>query len=281
MKILEVIGEKYQDLTVNEKRIFNLMSGDVKRFALYSIGDIAGRLSISKTTLMRFAKTCGFAGYTDFKRALQKEVLLNVSPARKMDEIISGDISISTKRLCEQELDNIAATYEGLDKKALAEVTDMIVAAKKINTLSWGVSGNIADIFAMRMRLMGIGCTTIKRYHGTLMEESAMLKKGELVLVFEIPPYNTELIETVSKLYDKGCKIIVVTDSPRCPIIRYCDFNFYCTTGAMFFGNSLTGLLFWVNLISSLIIYEQKDKVMGVLTERQKIFDDAKYYHQQ
>ncbi len=280
MKLLDRIGVKYQDFTVNEKRIFNLMSEDVKGFALQSIGDIATRLGISKTTLVRFAKTCGFSGYTDFKRALQKDVLLDVSPARKMDEIISGDISISTKRLYEQELDNITSTYEGLDEMALARVTDSILAAKEVNTLSWGVSGNIADIFSMRMRLMGIRCNTIKRNHGTLMEESAMLKKGDLVLVFEIPPYNTEVIDSVAKLHDKGCKIIVVTDSPRCPITEYCEFSFYGTTGAMFFGNSLTGLLFWVNLISSLVIYKRKDKVMGVLTERQKFFDDAKYYHQ-
>lgn len=281
MNFLDRIGAKYQNFTVNEKRVFNLMNEDVKGFALQSIGDIATRLSISKTTLMRFAKTCGFSGYTEFKRALQKEVFLDVSPAKKMDEIISGDISISTKRLCEQEVDNITSTYEGIDEKALARVTELIIAAREINTLSWGVTGNIADIFALRMRLMGIRCNTIRRNHGTLMEESVMLKKGDFVLVFEIPPYNTEVIETVRKLYDKGCKLVVVTDSPRCPITEYCEFSFYCTTGAMFFGNSLTGLLFWVNLISSLAIYQQKDKVMGVLTERQRIFDDARYYHQQ
>lgn len=280
MKLLGRIGAKYQDFTANEKRIFNLMSEDVKRFALQSIGEVASRLNISKTTLMRFAKTCGFTGYTDFKRALQKEVLLDVSPARKMDEVISSDFSLSTKRLCEQELDNINTTFEALDEKELAAVAQKILAAGEVYTLSWGISGSIADIFALRMKLMGVRCTTLKRTHGTLMEECALLKEGDLVLVFEIPPYNTEMIETVSQLKEKGCTIIVVTDTPRCPLTEFSDLVFFCTTNAMFFGNSLTGPLFWVNLISSLVIYKRKDEVMGVLEERQKMFDDERYYHQ-
>lgn len=280
MNLIDKIGTKYQVFTANEKRIFNLMSEDVKGFALQSIGSVAERLAISKTTLVRFAKTCGFQGYSDFKRALQKEVLLDVSPARKMDKVLASDFCLSGQLLCEQELENINNTFTALDESDLERMVQLILGAGEVHTLSWGISGNIAEIFGHRMKLMGIRCNTIKRQQGTLIEECALLRAGDLVLVFEIPPYNNELIEAVSTLKEKGCIVVTITDSPRCPLVEYSELIFFCATNAMFFGNSLSGPLLWVNLVSSLVIYQQKEKVMAVLEERQKMFDDDKYYHQ-
>lgn len=280
MNLVETIASRYQDFTANEKRIFNMMSSDVKSFALYSIGDIASRLEISKTTLMRFAKSCGFNGYSEFKKALQREVLLDISPVRKMKKVISEGENFDIEEICRQEQANIDATFNGLDEEDLTRITNLLVSSPNIYTLSWGVSTAIAEIFSLRMKLMGIRCTPITRRHGTLIEETSLLKKDDLVLVFEIPPYNREVIDAVKHLSKRGITLVLITDSPRCPVTEYAEIAFSCATNAKFFGNSLTGPLFWVNLVSSLVIYREKDRVMEILEQQQKIFNDKRYYHQ-
>jgi hypothetical protein len=42
----------------------------------------------------------------------------------------------------------------------------------------------------------------------------------------------------------------------------------------------MTGLLFWVNLVSSQIMLRLKDRVMAKLENQQKIFRDPRYYIQ-
>lgn len=280
MKLVDTIASRYQDFTANEKRIFNLMSRDVKNFALYSIGDIAAQLDISKTTLMRFAKSCGFSGYSDFKKALQQEVLLDSSPVGKIKKVISDGEDFDIEEIYRQEHSNIDATFHGLNEKDLTRIANLLVSTPNIYTLSWGVSTSIAEIFAFRMKLMGIHCMPITRRHGTLIEEASLLQKKDLVFVFEIPPYNKEVIDAVKYLSKKGIKLVLITDSPRCPIREYAEIAFSCATNAKFFGNSLTGPLFWVNLVSSLVIYREKDKVLDRLEQQQKIFNDERYYHQ-
>ncbi|WP_163335867.1 MurR/RpiR family transcriptional regulator [Desulfopila sp. IMCC35008] len=280
MNLVEAIASRYQDFTANEKRIFNLMSSDVKNFALYSIGDIATRLEISKTTLMRFAKSCGFNGYSEFKKALQQEVLLDSSPVCKMKKVISEGEDFDIEEICRQEQANITTTFDVLDETDLSRISDLLVSGRNIYTLSWGVSTTIAEIFALRMKLMGIRCTPISRRHGTLIEETSLLRKNDLVLVFEIPPYNREVIEAVKNLSERKITLVLITDSPRCPISKYAEIAFSCATNARFFGNSLTGPLFWVNLVSSLVIYREKDRVLEILEQQQKIFNDERYYHQ-
>lgn len=280
LKLVDRIGSRYGDFTANEKRIFDLMNRDLKSFSLRSIGDVAGELNLSKTTLMRFAKSCGFNGYAEFKRMLQQEVLLDVSPVRKMEQVINNDYSLNGRELCARELENIQSTFESLDEAKLDTLVEMISSAAELYTLSWGVSSHLADIFGLRMKMMGIRCTTISRKHGTLTEETSLLKEGDLLLVFEVPPYNQEMIETVSKLAERKVHIILVSDSARCPLTSFAKLSFFCPTDAMFFGNSLIGPLFWVNLVSSMVIYRRKDEVMDLLEEQQKIFNDNRYYRQ-
>jgi DNA-binding MurR/RpiR family transcriptional regulator len=279
MKMIETIRDAYGELTASEKRIFQLMHDDLKGFALMSITDVAHELKISKTTLMRFAKRCGYSGYAKFKKALQREVLLDVSPVRKIKDVISSEYSLNMAELLEQEMLNLTTTFDALGQEDLTVVVEMILASGEMFTLSWGVSGTIAEIFSHRLRLMGIRCTNLRRNHGLLLEETALLQADDLVVVFELPPYNTEMIETVKRLKEKKVRIVTVTDSPGCPLTKDADFSFFCGTEAMFFGNSLSGPLFWVNLISSLIIYRKKDRVVGILEERQRFFNDEKYYY--
>lgn len=99
MKLTEKIGRRYRDMTENEKRIFRLMMEDVKSFSLKSIGELAKQLDISKTTLMRFAKSNGFSGYSDFKKALQEEEILDLYPAEKMKKVMTGDCEISAESI--------------------------------------------------------------------------------------------------------------------------------------------------------------------------------------
>lgn len=278
MTLLERIGARYQEMTANEKRIYDLMAQDAKTFALHPIGKVASMLDISKTTLMRFAAKAGFSGYAKFKKALQQEVLLQGSPASKMQSVINSQYHLDAEELCEKEKENITNTYKSLDCRQIDALIEALLKAREIHTMSWGISGHLAEFFALRMKMIGIRCNNITRKHGTLAEESALLQAGDLLLVFEFPPYNLEVIEAVRRLVDRKVRITVITDSPRCPLTELAESTFYCPTDAMFFGNSFIGPLFWVNLVSSMVLYRNKDKVMDILEERQQFFDDTRFY---
>ncbi|WP_136796273.1 MULTISPECIES: MurR/RpiR family transcriptional regulator [Desulfosediminicola] len=278
MTLIERIGTRYQEMTANEKRIYDLMAKDAKTFALHSIGRVASTLNISKTTLMRFATKAGFSGYAEFKKVLQQEVLLQGSPASKMKSVINSHYHLDAAELCQKEKENISNTLESIDFNRIDTLVEALLQAGEIHTMSWGVSGHLAEIFALRMKMTGIRCNTITRKHGTLLEESTLLQAGDILLVFEFPPYNLEVIEAVRRLADRKVHISVITDSPRCPLAELAENTFFCPTDAMFFGNSFIGPLFWVNLVSSMVLYRKKDKVMDILEERQQFFDDKRFY---
>jgi len=267
-------------MTENEKRIFSLMMEDVKGFSLKPIGKIAALLDISKTTLMRFARSSGFAGYSDFKKALQEEELLDTLPAQKIKSIIENDSFISAENIRQMEIDNINNTFDAIMEQDLTRFVENIVKASCIYTMGWGPSHYIADIFTMRMRLMGLTSNSLKRENTTLADEAERVTASDFLIVFEMPPYVHEVLSAVQVAKKNKAYVIVVTDKPQCPLMEHADMFFHCSTKTPLFGNSMTSLLFWVNLVSSQMMFRLKNNVMEKLEKQQELFKDPRYYIQ-
>ncbi len=280
MTVAEKIGLRYRAMTENEKKIYNLMVEDVKKFSLRPIGEIAEQLTISKTTLVRFARNCGFKGYADFKKALQAEILLDVSPARKVRKLISEGTAMSTEEIRLTEVENINETFAAMDEKSADRLVDLIVAGPPIFTMSCGTSRHMADLFTQRMKIMGLRATTLQRENNTLPEEATRLREGDLLVVFEFPPYAEEVLHAVEIATRRGVTVAVVTDKPICPLAALTDLVFFCATDTRFFGNSFVAPLFWINMVTSQAMFRLKDSVMDTLEEQQKIFKDPRYYIQ-
>lgn len=278
MSILERLSEKRESLTFQEMRIYSLLMEDPKKFSISSIGEIAQKLDISKTTLMRFAKTCDCSGYSDLKKQLQQEVLLTDSPADKVQAMIQQNYKLNMADLCKREQANIQESFERFNANDLQEAVRLIRCAKDLHTLSWGISGHLAEMFAVRTRLLGMRCTIIKRHLGTLIEETAHLHGGDVVVLFEFPPYSREVMETMQILFQRKVKIILVTDSERSPAIPYSTIWFTCVTDTLFFGNSFVAPLFWVNLVTSLVMDSDREKALMALNKKQAHFNNEQYY---
>ncbi len=278
MKLIEKLGRRYGEMTDNEKRIYDLLMADTKAFSLKSIGEVAEALSISKTTLMRFGKSMGFNGYADFKKTLQEEEVLDVSPAGKIKKIIQTDYALDMDAIREQEVENINATFSGTDQEDLMALADRIIATDSVHAMAWGISRCLVELLSLRLKIVGKSCESIGRMYGTLLEETAHLNDRSLLIVFELPPYVHEALDAVKAARKKGVHIVVVTDQPVCPLLKYADMSFCCRADTRFFGNSLTGTLFWVNMLTSQVIYQLKDKVLDRLEEQRSIFNHDRYY---
>jgi DNA-binding MurR/RpiR family transcriptional regulator len=164
--------------------------------------------------------------------------------------------------------------------KDLTTLVDALIDAECIYTMGWGPSHYIADIFTMRMKLMGLKSHSLKRRDATLINEVGQIQSRDALIVFEMPPYVHEVLTAVKLAKSTQTDIFLVTDKSQCPVIEYAALSFFCSTDTSLFGNSMTGLLFWVNLISSQMMLKIKDKVMVKLEKQRKIFKDSRYYIQ-
>ncbi|PIE32480.1 hypothetical protein CSA56_15425 [candidate division KSB3 bacterium] len=278
MRLLEKLRLRYSEMTEGEKLIYNLMTKNVKEFSLKPIGAVAEELQISKTTLMRFAKSSGFNGYAEFKQALQEEELLDSSPAVKLKKFMNNHVILTAEKIRQQEIENIHHTFQNLNKEDFDRIVDTILSTNSIRTMGWGISSYAAEVLTLRLKLIGLKCETLQRRTATLVEEVSRLAPSALFITFEFRPYMYEVLDAVRLAKSRNMTLVLVTDTPQCPLIEFVDYIFYCETETEFFGNSLIGPLFWVNLLTSEVIYRMKDNIMDTLERQQEILTNLRYY---
>ena len=198
-----------------EQRVAQVLLADAHSFASEPIATLAQRAKVSKPTVVRFCRSVGYAGLTDFKRKLAGAVNEGVPFVhRAVDE---GD---STQALIVKVIDNAVAamlkyrndatghTFE----QALALLVKAGTEGKRIEFYGVGNSGIVAQDAQHKFFRLGVHATAVSDGHVQVMS-ATMLGAGDVVVVISNSGRSRDLIEAADIARRKGAAVIVVTAS--------------------------------------------------------------------
>lgn len=278
MGLIQTIGQKYESMTEIEKKIYQYIMDNPLAFSLKSINEVAEDLNISKTSLMRFAKGLGFQGYSQFKKTLQEEQILDTSPAERMKKLYESDYINSAKKTKKQEIENIENTLMNINDVKFNKLISLIMNDNKIFTFGWNVSTYLADLFSFRLNHLGFNCNSLKREIIDYDEQLMYIKKDDLLIVFDFYKYAKAAERAVKIAKENGAEIVVITDNFSCPLCKYSELVFFCSAKTDLLMNSMVGPLFFINLVISEVLYRLDDKIIDLLDKRFKIINDSGEY---
>ena len=94
--------------------------------------DISLKLGVSDTSIIRFIRLLGFAGFADFKNTMKERMLehynLNLSPSQKFtntkDKINSDNV---VNDVFYKAIDNLSSTMLNLDDKLVNSIAECII----------------------------------------------------------------------------------------------------------------------------------------------------------
>lgn len=278
MNIIKKMGQSYENMTEVEKNIYHYIMDNTLAVSLKTINEVAIELDISKTSLMRFAKNLGFQGYSQFKKTLQEEEILESSPADRMKKLYKSDYVNSAQKTKNQEIENIDNTLLHVNDVKFNELIELIMSNKKIHTLGWNVASYLADILTFRLRHLGFECCTINRSVIDFDEQIVHIKDGDILIVFDFYKYSKSAERAIKIAKENNVKIIVITDNLSCPLSKYSELVFFCYAKTDLLINSMIGPMFFINLVISEIIFRLDDKIIDVLDKRYKITNESGEY---
>ncbi len=138
----QIISKRYNDLTKSEKRIADYIRKNQDECAFLSAGELAARLDLSEATLVRFARTLGFASYPAMREILQRafrsRVTHSVRLRGRLEELReSGDFF---ERLVISEMDYMTQALSTVDRESLEQATELLRTRKKVFVYGVGPS---------------------------------------------------------------------------------------------------------------------------------------------
>ena len=213
--MLDRIKASLPSLAPAEQRVGKLVLLDPRAFANLPVTQLAERAHVSKPTVVRFCRSVGYDGLSDFKLKLAGSVSEGVPFIHR-----SVDADDKTTDVMVKVIDNTVAAFLKYRNDASASALDQAVQAlaqthstgKRIEFYGVGNSGIVAQ--AAQHKFFRLGMNTIAYSDGHMQVMSAsMLGQGDCVVVISNSGRTRDLMDACDIAKKRGATTIVITAS--------------------------------------------------------------------
>ena len=277
-ELQKLMREKLENVPNKARRVIEYLLTNTREAAFRSIGEVADQLEVSKAQMVRVARLLGFTGYAELKDALQGAILEQVNPAAMLAKatVIQNDLPESIYRM---EHANLDETWNQIRPDLMSRFCEIVRDANSVYCLGWGISSLVADSCMMRLRVLGITSMLMQRSGLALLEQARAVRKGDVVIVCELPSYAVEVTETVERCAAQGATIITITDRLAAPVCRNATLSLFTSAASPTFGSSVIGPLFLVHVLTSVLAVAMGNKAKIALEEQAAFLHDSRYFH--
>ena len=240
------IKNKYTSLSIKERKIADFILEHPLDSVNPSIEELADKIGISESTMVRFAKKLGYSGYQRFRIALARETIPSNAQVFET-EVNDKEDSIDTVFSNAQKTMEI--TYKHLDRAAVKQAATMIAHCKSLYLAGLGGSNSIALDGYHKLIRTGLTCKYASDFHMQLMLAS-QASPEDVALLISHTGIDTDTLSLAEEFRNNGCPILVLTSNNRSPLARMGDVILNVTVST----NSLVAESFSARTVSMVII---------------------------
>ncbi len=213
--MLDRIRASIPALPPAEQRVAKLLLTDARGFAQLPISELARRAQVSKPTVVRFCRSVGYDGLTDFKIKLAGNVNEGVPFVHRAvdDDDKAGDVVVKV-------IDNAVAALLRYRNAAASQSIEHAIAAlanacqqgRRIEFYGVGNSGIVAQDAQHKFFRLGVTAAAVSDGHVQVMS-ATMLKPGDCAVIFSNSGRSRDLLDVDEIARRKGAMVIVITSS--------------------------------------------------------------------
>jgi len=213
--MLDRIRASLPSLAPAEQRVGKLVLTDPRAFAKLPVSELAERSHVSKPTVVRFCRSMGYDGLSDFKLKLAGTVSEGVPFIHR-----SVDVDDKTSDVVVKVIDNTVAAFlkyrndastAAIDKAA-AVLAATFKTGKRIEFIGAGNSGIVALDAQHKFFRLGVNTVAYSDGHMQVMSASLM-GPGDCLVVISNSGRTRDLMDACDIARKNGATTIVITAS--------------------------------------------------------------------
>jgi len=213
--MLDRIKASLPSLAPAEQRVGKLVLADPRAFANLPVSELADRAHVSKPTVVRFCRSVGYDGLSDFKLKLAGSVSEGVPFIHR-----SVDADDKTSDIAVKVIDNTVAAFlkyrNDASSFALDKAANVLAATQKtkhrIEFYGVGNSGIVAQDAQHKFFRLGVNAIAYSDGHMQVMSAS-MLKPGDCAVIISNSGRTRDLMDACDIAKKQGATTIVITTS--------------------------------------------------------------------
>ena len=195
-----------------ERNVIAYVSAHPHEVVGLSVRGLADVTFSSPSSILRFCKRLGFAGYKEFQRELIAELALLGDKKDVALEDISMDDSVEriVGKVMKSNVRAIEATARTLDYTVLERCAARLKRARAVNLFGIGASRLVAHDLAQKLMRVDKECHLYDDWHDQLLCAKNM-HEGDMAIAFSYSGLTQEVLDCTAEAQRHNCPVVAVT----------------------------------------------------------------------
>lgn len=210
--------------------------------AVSNIVELSQQLDISPASLTRLAKLFGFTGFNAFQSLFKQ---FHVEPVTFYSQSLQGmlddrpiGVKDSLRRNAELLSHHLFDFIDALQSDSFDSAIELLIRQRRVFIFGYRQSSSVASIFRYGLSLLRNNVhMLLQADHGAAMAMN-QVQKNDLIVLIGSAPHSSVTLKIANAAKDKGCQILVISDSELSPLSDAATVSFVIPAHSQLFVNS-------------------------------------------
>ncbi len=268
------------DFSKGQRMIAKYISEHYDKAAFMTAHKLGEMVSVSESTVVRFATEIGYDGYPELQSALQEMIRNRLTAVQRLD--------VTSDRMGKQEvlrsvlvsdIEKIKLTLEQIDRKVFENAVSRILSAESIYILGDRSSAALASFLGFYFHLI---FPDVHLVHTTspseTFEQMIRVGTGDVVIGISFPRYSRRTVQALKYAKSMSSTTIALTDSLLSPLAQDADYTLIAKSDMASFADSLVAPLSVINALIAAVGMKKRDEIAETFSKLEAIWDEYDVY---
>ena len=230
LNVAERIRERFDKLTRAERKLAASLLAGYPASGLGGIAAIAEAADVSPPTVVRMAKKIGFGSFPEMQAAVHNELRATVSdPIAKHDRwAVDAPAAHILNRFAAAVTANMRQTLRLINHRRFNDAAALLSDRKRTAHVVGGrLTRALADYFFTHLQVIRDNVTLIAPNANTWPHYALNMKKGDVVVIFDIRRYERDTLRLAEMARRKKALIVLFTDQWVSPVVKHAAHSFH------------------------------------------------------
>lgn len=265
-------------LTKKEKLIAEFILDNFAEACFITSTEIARRLQVSDSSVIRFTRTLGYTGFMDFQRSIRKTYTERINSVSDNITIPSERLKLSIGKLDQSDimesyfsnvLQNLKSCVNQNDSLSFERAAGLITGSKRKFIVTSRANSCVGDMLLLLLKHLLPDVYETSHPALNVIDHLCDITENDCIVAVSFPRYSEMDLLAAQMAYEAGAKIVLITDKASSPLAKYATQLLTVSVDSNTFFNSYVAVLFTIELLCSFI-----SKKMGYSTEAKLQFID-------
>ncbi len=223
------IARKHAQLSDRLRRIAEFAVQNPNDMALETVATLAGRIGVQPSSIIRFANSFGYDGFSDMQLVFRSRLVADASPSyreriqamRSFKGRANGGENGADDVLSHFVADDIGALedlHKDVGGRELERAVGLLARAQSIFLVGQRRSFPVAFYLHYALSQLDLRSFLIDSVGGTIETQARAATREDVLVAISFKDYSPEVVRLVETLAGRKVPLIAITDAPFSPI---------------------------------------------------------------